>query len=402
MSGAADPDEGHRATPALLLRVVGACAVLALAVWLLLRDGTEAGSGPTTRAADAPAALERAPLTTPAAAAEPATRPAPEPARVAPPATTPSGGATEPGTARRTATAGATLEVAFPDPGGPGLLRFVAKVVGPLDGAAPVERQLTPGADLRARMSALEPGGHRVWMQALPQARPDGRTVGINLDPVDLREAARTVQLEAGRVTVVEFAPPARPSLRGKVRNRGRPVPGAMVLAVPQGELTSVGGGASRTDGDGRFAILLLRPGLYHLGYGRGDAPLLFEREVRLPEAAQTLELDLEITGATVDVVVLDPGGAPLRGATLRAARIPAGSDEPSRLPRHGPPRHREAEIGVGSGVTDSTGRARLVEVPPGRYELRVTGPGTTDPWFTRVVMLEDGQVLDIGTVRGR
>ena len=128
-------------------------------------------------------------------------------------------------------------------------------------------------------------------------------------------ESTTTPDLGAGESWTHDFALISQPALiSGVVRDDdGLPVAGA-ALAFSDGGRSPA---QATTDGSGYYS-LSMQPGNYSLaisktGYAADDRALV------LSVGARTLNLEIEARFASLSGFVLDEGGAPLSGATLRA-----------------------------------------------------------------------------------
>jgi hypothetical protein len=200
----------------------------------------------------------------------------------------------------------------------------------PAGRAAGSARETRTGFDGAWRIEGVEAGRVEIV------AREDGSSVG----------AARFVRVAAGRATGVDLVLPALGFVEGRVRERGRPAGGARVHASAR---TALLGGfdaaGAPADASGRYAFAL-PAGEYriHASPGQGDGPRARATPafVRV-EPGRTSVQDLSVAAAAeapgLEILVLEPGGAPSPGAVVTLARpeggtiaLAAPADETGRL----------------------------------------------------------------------
>jgi hypothetical protein len=165
----------------------------------------------------------------------------------------------------------------------------------------------------RFRLDAVEVGRAEVV------ARQDGVLAGVS----------HAVRVDEGRATHLELSLPDSGVLQGRVSaGRGAPPAGTTVLATPmRAGLGSVQVARTATDATGNYTVRL-PAGEYRVEATPGDASA---GELRSPpaftrvEAARTTRLDLAAAGARgetgLEILVLEPGGAPSPGAVVTLAR---------------------------------------------------------------------------------
>ena len=169
--------------------------------------------------------------------------------------------------------------------------------------------------------------------------------------------------------------------LSGTVRSpRGAGLAGAVVTAIAVHSPGTVGGYGQETTGPGgRFEIVGLERGVFHVGaHHAGFAPA-FARPVRVDGPA-TLELTLRDAASVVGRLI-DADGNPLRG-TISVEQIDGGFPLPRDTPR---------------AVAGPDGRFRLGDLPPGTHRVGISARGHADKSIPIQVRL--GAETDVGDV---
>lgn len=180
-----------------------------------------------------------------------------------------------------------------------------------LAGAAPLEART--GFDGAWRVDGAEVGRAEVV------ARQDGVATG----------ASRAVSVAEGRAIRADLLLPEAGVLAGRVRAGGRPPPaGTAVIAVPMRAGTgSLQVARAAADASGNYR-LALPSGEYRVHAAPGDAArtdLRVAPAFARVDAGGTSGLDLELASpaaeAGVEILVLEPGGAPSPGAAVTLSR---------------------------------------------------------------------------------
>ncbi len=217
-------------------------------------------------------------------------------------------------------------------------------------------------------LEGLEPGTYRVVAHAEGLA-------GAERYPVEVVEG--TVQLdlvlERGR------------RLRGLVTDEaGRPVGGAVVMAVRSGAGNDAVSEGARTDVNGVFELKV--PGdepLDVTAMARGWAPALVRGVVPAPDP-EAAPLRIVLTaGGRVRVTVLDAAGAPVKGVQVVARSLTPSLSDFLRAFQSPP-------------MSDAGGIAWIESLAPGGYELSVPGGHGVAPIQ---VTVDEGQVSE-ATIR--
>lgn len=178
------------------------------------------------------------------------------------------------------------------------------------------------------------------------------------------------VEIEDGESTHVVFgAPPANPVLvRGRVLHDGRPVSGAEVVLVREGENVVQRLRRASTDGEGRFALTIDGGGSHLLeinrplgGVGR-QASIEFPVQIPEPTAERVHALELELPGGRISGVAVGPEGKP--AAKARVTVMPRGTLPSTRFESH----CTTEDLTGGDGSFDLDG------LFPGEYVLAIGG----------------------------
>jgi protocatechuate 3,4-dioxygenase beta subunit len=238
--------------------------------------------------------------------------------------------------------------------------------------------ELPAGAVVSGRLRGLSLAElSRVWVSAFSESSGgkrgtvsfDGRYRIAGLGPGEWQVTARLDvggKQARGRVTLaagegegtldLEFE--GGTSLSGVVRQGGRGVDGAMVLA--RGDDVA-GGGTTRSDHAGRYRLENLRPGAYRVEAYDPRSGLRDKASTTVDEAGSTLDFDLR--GSRLAGRVLEAGtGDPIGGARVHAEEADADGSE---------------RVAFQSAVTsDDTGRFVLAISGAGSWRLAADKEG--------------------------
>ena len=180
-----------------------------------------------------------------------------------------------------------------------------------LAGAAPLEAR--SGFDGTWRIDGIEVGRAEIL------ARQDGVAIG----------ASRAVRVEVGRASRADLFLAEAGVLAGRVRAGGKPPPaGSVVLAVPmRAGLGTVQVARAPADASGNFR-LALPAGEYRVHAAPGDAArtdLRVAPAFARVEGGATASLELALAAPApedgLEILVLEPGGAPSPGAVVTLSR---------------------------------------------------------------------------------
>lgn len=171
----------------------------------------------------------------------------------------------------------------------------------------------------------------------------------------------------------VELSLKAAGGLAGSVTDEsGKPVPDASVEA-----LGDAGRGSARADAKGRYRVVPLNPGTYHLEVeANGFVTQTLDRDVVGKQVA-TADVKL-VHGARVAGLVVDEAGEPVHAALVGFFDVKAR--------------------GLGSGHTDEKGHFELREAPAGPHSLEVHADGY---WRTKQAVDAPNEGLRIVLGRG-
>jgi RNA polymerase sigma-70 factor (ECF subfamily) len=224
---------------------------------------------------------------------------------------------------------------------------------------------------------------------AAGRVRFAGLVAGSALVELD-RATSGTVALVAGATSELTLTIERGLAVQGVVVDaRARPVAGAEVLLARGGVIPQATHVAARTDASGRFALRDLRS--FHLvgarASGLGTSPFELLHAWRTG-TRQRLDLELVLPGRSASLrgVVLDPDGAPVAGAFVRAGAF-AVACEPTtsgRAQKHVPV-HR---------LTDANGWFSVGELPAGRLPVHAYRRGFAPGDAT--VELVEGELRDV------
>ncbi len=165
------------------------------------------------------------------------------------------------------------------------------------------------------------------------------------------RERTATAEVPDGGEVRVDFDFREGSELSGRVTRHGEPVVGAFVSVSSE----ALGGADAVTDGGGGFSCRL-QDGVYDLEVFAMDGR---KREIEVEISGPTTR-DIDLGGAVLAGWVVDgETGGPIGGADVD---VELRSDT-------------GAEVGSEDLKTDSTGRFRFEDLPPGRHQVRVAHP---------------------------
>lgn len=170
--------------------------------------------------------------------------------------------------------------------------------------------------------------------------------------------------------------------IKGRVVADGHPVPEASILNFP----VNLGGNIESTittlfspvtsDADGKFEITGLRPGAYTMSASAPGYVLSDQDSKTFYRPGDTVTLTL-VKGGVITGKVTNSSGDPLVGATVRAIRLKARDDKPSRTGGGIISQMTEA-MGVllGPYKSDDRGIYRIYGLAPGTYQIAAGGRG--------------------------
>jgi len=196
-------------------------------------------------------------------------------------------------------------------------------------------------------LDELDAGSYRLTLQA-PDDPPEGYLE---------RDVVEVVSVDDGETrTVLMGAPPPNPTtVSGRVLSGGGPAVGVVVKAraSEEGELDN---DATRTDGDGRYALTLRGSGTYNFKVGNPERGMLSSRHDL--QAGDNPGLDFHLSVGRISGQVRDKDGELFEGVrmTLMAVEL---ADEKAKRPS---PR---------TVSTDEEGRYEFDAVAAGTYSLR-------------------------------
>ncbi len=264
------------------------------------------------------------------------------------------------------------------------------------------EGQPLPSAQVTlTRTASMKMGGNVMMMKMLEGAScdADGRFVFEGLEPgkislgaaaPGMQEATRTdLELIAGKdLEDIELTLEQGAYLAGRILlPDGRPAIGARIAPVIQ-DADPMPLNGSRSDGDGRYLLDSLTPGIVSIEATLDDG-LRAVREIELREGANELEMQFP-GGHAIAGRVIDDGGAPIEGAFVRLA--------PAARPWGG------AET-----ISDTAGSFRLEGIRDGAYLARVSREGYAAPLEAATVTVKGEDRLDLelqlsrgGSIEGR
>jgi protocatechuate 3,4-dioxygenase beta subunit len=260
-------------------------------------------------------------------------------------------------------------------------------------------KNLLPGAQkFRIAEDGLFGGGGRVRMRA-------ARSTGDGMVDLEPQEDAQwtIVQVEDKGRHEVTLTVAARSTVTGIVREGGKPVSGATVRVDADEEgvmFAGMGGGVFggdsgvKTDASGAFTLTNVEAGSSKLVVTAPNRAMPHTQDIEI--LAGETKVDVALSSASVEGVVVDEKGLPVAGAKVRALRAPTEGQPESRglavavtLDAGGEGGGEVMEFGGGQATTvttDSEGRYKLRGLPSGTrllVEVRAkeARPKQSDPF---------------------
>lgn len=274
------------------------------------------------------------------------------------------------------------------------------------------EGTATVGQLLEGRYSAV------LELDAKPVALGGGGgafqfVIGDAMGGDSLESTRRPFQVIAGAAAEVLLQKPVLTRFHGVVLAADGPAADVRVTLRVPSELPMLGGGggggSATTAADGSFVIEDVAAGSYRLEWGRESQMIRHREEIEIPAGVSDVRKDLEMPVGIVEVTALDQDGAPVAGATITLSRIEAGGETV-----------REARVAIGMSMggpgggggmrsfsfgtgrpeikTDAQGRARIEDVPPGEYRMKIESDGHAEQEVESVVVAA-GVTVDAGVV---
>jgi len=194
------------------------------------------------------------------------------------------------------------------------------------------------------------------------------------------REPVRVVLGSSGPTPAIELRLDRGAAVTGRILSpQGAPVAGATIEVMRCLESSWRNEAWVISRPDGRYRAEGLAPGEHLIRAGHPDWIRAERRFAVTVGQTRTIDLELLAAGGSVQVVVRDPAGKPLRDAVVRIQ----GSDRSDVLPVDHPLRRF---LPLPSGDlqprvvwrirTDSSGQVVFTRVPPGPYTIQVFKPG--------------------------
>ena len=227
----------------------------------------------------------------------------------------------------------------------------------------------------------VEPGLHRAFARLGVETGSAGRAI-----PVAAGSTAGGVEIPLG---------PA-PSLSGRIRSGARPVPGASVVAVLQGD--AAGAMPTTSGAEGAYEMRGLLPGTWSVTVTfRGHADAVVPAVNLRPGDRFVLDVSLSAP-AVIEGTVKDIDGAPVSAALVTgdAQRFPGGGGGGGNPGGPGP-----APTTV-AARTDAEGHYRLEGVAPGPVRVAARRDAGS-PASVKLVTVEEGETAtaDLAIVEG-
>ena len=160
-------------------------------------------------------------------------------------------------------------------------------------------------------------GGGRVRMRAARSS--DGGDAVFDMGGGDEEEWSTVQVADKGRHELV-LTTPARATITGVVRERGKPVAGVSVRVDEEGDMVFMGFGGDggvKTDGNGVFTLDDAKTGATKLVVTGPSRAMSYTQPIDVLEGENKVEIDLP--SCSVEGRVVDDKGAPVAGAKVRA-----------------------------------------------------------------------------------
>ncbi len=248
-------------------------------------------------------------------------------------------------------------------------------------------------ADGRARLERMAAGDYWAELRVPPKPRSFGgamMVIGGDQAVVGTRVPFR---IEPGRSTAVDLRMPILTRVHGVVTGADGPAADVVIELVAEAGADAPGehGPAlpdetsARSGADGGYELPDVMPGRYRLRWGKPDQVVKASATIEIAANQAELQRDLELRYGKLRVVVVGKDdGEPIEGAEVElaeAGNAPAGA--PPRRERRmmmismttdgsGGSETTSMTMGSTRATTDVDGIAEVVDVPPGRYRVRL------------------------------
>lgn len=260
----------------------------------------------------------------------------------------------------------------------------------------------------------LPAGAYHVKL--LKKSRSDGEGATFSVTGADAVVEGEPVAIVDGKTAKLDLAAPALSVVTGMVTLAGAPLAGAKVSLTSAGEMDfgdfegPFGGGGGRlsatTDANGKFKISDVEAGKYQISARRAGSVRAAKKTFEVTNTRETVDISIPRGAVEGRVIKLD-GADPVAGATVTLIDDNPGEKSEQRVMMAvALDTSSGGEVvtfdGNGSVKTDSEGRYKIEDLPPGRYRVKAKGTGFREMRSEPFEVAENQRVTDVDVKLGK